>query len=389
MGLFRKRKKPKYVEEILEFDGSAPKLQPGKEDRKSIVMDYGQQIMDAARNLEEAKREYKVLTSYLKDIETIENMPEKDFAEIRDTAQSIVMLNQSRDAYLNKSQTISEAQFEQMEQLEDEIPDIIKRLQENESYQTLVKRDMQYLEGEKGEWVYYLDSLEREKKLLPKLLYALIGIFTAVEAAIVITGILMEFEIGMPFLIAALAAGGLGCLMVLRLQKDRAEARKAQANINRAIVLLNKVKFKFVNVTNAVDFACERYHVKNAYELNYIWEQYLEAVKELEKYQRTNDDLEFFGGRLIRQLHKHKLYDTKVWPHQAHALADKKEMVEVKHGLLVRRQKLRESVEAQIQDIQNAKLEIAKLMISYPEREKEIRAILDSVDKICDIVVKK
>lgn len=64
-------------------------------------------------------------------------------------------------------------------------------------------------------------------------------------------------------------------------------------------------------------------------------------------------------------------------------------MVEVKHGLLVRRQKLRESVEAQIQDIQNAKLEIAKLMISYPEREKEIRAILDSVDKICDIVVKK
>ena len=64
-------------------------------------------------------------------------------------------------------------------------------------------------------------------------------------------------------------------------------------------------------------------------------------------------------------------------------------MVEVKHGLLVRRQKLRESVEAQIQDIQNAKLEITKLMISYPEREKEIRAILDSVDKICDIVVKK
>ena len=38
-----------------------------------------------------------------------------------------------------------------------------------------VRRDMQYLEGEKGEWVYYLDSLEREKKLLPKLLYAVSG----------------------------------------------------------------------------------------------------------------------------------------------------------------------------------------------------------------------
>ena len=52
MGLFRKRKKPKYVEEILEFDENAPQPKPGKEDRKSIVMEYGQQIMDAARNLE-------------------------------------------------------------------------------------------------------------------------------------------------------------------------------------------------------------------------------------------------------------------------------------------------------------------------------------------------
>ena len=56
MGLFRKRKKPKYVEEILEFDENAPQPQPGKEEKKGIVMEYGQQIMDAARNLEEAKR---------------------------------------------------------------------------------------------------------------------------------------------------------------------------------------------------------------------------------------------------------------------------------------------------------------------------------------------
>ncbi len=389
MGLFRKRKKPKYVEEILEFDENAPQPKPGKEDRKSIVMEYGQQIMDAARNLEEAKREYKMLTSYLKDIESIEGLPDKDSAEIRETAQSIVMLNQSRDAYLNKTQTISEAQFAQMEQLEDEMPEIIKRLKANESYQSLVKRDMQYLEGEKGEWMYYQDTLEREKTLLHKLLYVVIGMFIVAAAVIVVLGTLMKFDIGMPFLMAAVAAGGIGAFMVLRLQNDKLEVRKARANINRAILLLNKVKFKYVNVTNAVDYACERYHVKNAYELNYIWEQYLEAVKELEKYQRTNDDLEFFSGRLIRQLHKHGLYDTKVWPHQAHALVDKKEMVEVKHSLLVRRQKLREGVERQVQDIQDAKQEIAKLMVTYPGNEREIRAILDSVDKICDIVMRK
>ncbi len=280
MGLFRKKKRPKYVDELWSSNapephvqGAATKPAPAAAQQKNTAMEYCEQILTAAKALEETKRDYKIATDYLTDIQKIEDLPEKEFAEIQEVAQHVVELNRTRDDYLNKSRNISDAQFAQMEQLEEQMPSIIRRLKENEAYQTTVKRDMQYLEGEKGEWVYYLDSLEREKKLLPKLLYALIGIFTAVEAAIVITGILMEFEIGMPFLIAALAAGGLGCLMVLRLQKDRAEARKAQANINRAIVLLNKVKFKFVNVTNAVDFACERYHVKIAYELNYIWEQ--------------------------------------------------------------------------------------------------------------------
>ncbi len=385
MGLFRKKRKPQYVEEILEFEGQAPQ-EPRKEERQGIAAEYCQQILDASKYLEEAKREYQLVTEYLLDIQRIEQISEKDMAEIRDTAQSIVMLHQSREAYQNKEKTISDAQYAQMEQLEEEMPEIINRLKSNEAYQSVVKRDMQYLEGEKGEWQIYLESMEREVQVLHKLLYGLVGGAAAAIAAILALHMAFEFDLGMAVMLASLVLGGIGALMALRMQNDRIGIKRAGANINRAIVLLNKVKFKYVNITNAVDYACERYHVKNAYELNYIWEQYLEAVKEMERYQRANDDLEFFSGRLSRQLHKYGLYDAKIWTHQSHALVDKKEMVEVKHALLVRRQNMRARMERQVADIQAAKTEIAKLVKDAPGNEK-IKDILESVDQVCRMAV--
>ncbi len=419
MGLFRRKKKPKYVEEILEFgeeidlrsrrrENKAKKSQkamlaqeagqgqPGSQQpqgpaqqqggqKKSLATEYCEQIMAAAKNLEETKREYKVVTDYLTDIQKIENLPESEMKKIQDTAQNELNLNDARDAYLNKSKTISDAQFAQMEQLEDEMPEIIRRLQGNESYQTTVKRDMQYLEGEREEWRYYQESVVNEENILRKSLYALLSVYVLAVLMAVILGMAMKFDIMMPFVAATLVTGAAGGIMVLRLQNDSVEIKKSQANINRAIVLLNKVKFKYVNVTNAVDYACEKYHVKNGYELSYIWHQYLEAVKEREKYQRTNDELDYFNDKLIRQLKKYQFYDARIWIHQAKALLDKKEMVEVKHELLVRRKKLRDGMEDQAETIRGARKEIESLVKNRPGGYEDVKELLDAVDNMCGI----
>lgn len=419
MGLFRRKKKPKYVEEILEFgeeidlrsrrrENKAKKIQkamqaqeagqsqPGSQQpqgpaqqqggqKKSLATEYCEQIMAAAKNLEGTKREYKVVTDYLTDIQKLENLPESEMKKIQDTAQNVLNLNDARDAYLNKSKTISDAQFAQMEQLEDEMPEIIRRLQGNESYQTTVKRDMQYLEGEREEWRYYQESVVNEENILRKSLYALLSVYVLAVLMAVILGMAMKFDIMMPFVAATLVTGAAGGIMVLRLQNDSVEIKKSQANINRAIVLLNKVKFKYVNVTNAVDYACEKYHVKNGYELSYIWDQYLEAVKEREKYQRTNDELDYFNDKLIRQLKKYQFYDARIWIHQAKALLDKKEMVEVKHELLVRRKKLRDGMEDQAETIRGARKEIESLVKNRPGGHEDVKELLDAVDNMCGI----
>ena len=64
---------------------------------------------------------------------------------------------------------------------------------------------------------------------------------------------------------------------------------------------------------------------------------------------------------------------------------DKKEMVEVKHELLVRRQKLRTGMESQAENIRTARKEIENLVKNRPGGSKEIKAILDSVDEMCGI----
>ena len=61
---------------------------------------------------------------------------------------------------------------------------------------------------------------------------------------------------------------------------------------------MNKVKIKYVNMTNAVDYACEKYHVRNGKELEYIWECYMDAVKQ-KKFEQNSDDIDYFNNRMI------------------------------------------------------------------------------------------
>ncbi len=166
----------------------------------------------------------------------------------------------------------------------------------------------------------------------------------------------------------------------MKMSSNQTEIKQSEVNMNYAIVLLNKVKFKYVNVTNAVEYAREKYNVKNAYEFNYLWEQYLNEVREREKFRQTNEDLEYFNGKLVRLLNRYRMYDARVWVNQSSALIDKKEMVEVKHNLIVRRQKLRARMEYNAQNIRERKTELDETLRKEKINTPEIRQIIKSIE---------
>ncbi len=384
---FRKRKKKEKAveenfEEIREHLAEPESQDPEKVEHYAI--DCCEQMIEISKELEDQKAEYRVVTSYLNDVEILENLPEEEQKELADIAQNVAQLNVSRDAFLNTSKKISDAQFAQMQQEEDEIPKAIKRLQSNETYQMTIKRDMTYLDGKKHQWTYHKEEMKRQKKFLKNAAYALTGMFVLVAIILITVQLGFNGDVGLAWTILVFAVAGAGAYISWKMQDCVYEIKQAEVNINGAIVLLNKVKLKYVNITSAVDYACEKYHVKNSHELNYMWEQYMEAVKEKEKYAKTNEELEYFNGRLVRMLKNYQLYDPKVWVYQAQALIEKKEMVEVKHNLLVRRQKLRSRIEYNVENLKAQKLEVEKMMGKMGEHAAKIQQIVDAIERISE-----
>jgi hypothetical protein len=57
-------------------------------------------------------------------------------------------------------------------------------------------------------------------------------------------------------------------------------------------------------------------------------------------------------------------------------------MSELKHNLLVRRQKIRARIQSNAEIVESERAKIDHLMKLHPEHEEEIRGILQSVDQL-------
>lgn len=346
------------------------------------VLDHCEQIIEAARELDETKKEYDIVTRYLEDIETLTGLPDEKKNELSSIAEQLCRLNEKRNDYLNTSKKISDTDYVMMERMQDEIPDAIRRLQTNEAYQTTVKSDMSYLEGEKMQWTLLRNSLLHEKYVLRIASYLVFSVFflLLVLLAVLQAGFSVDVTWGW-IVVAVLAAGG-GFFILIRYQNARSGIARAELNANHAIALLNRTKIKYVNITNAVDYACEKYHVKGSRELNYRWQQYQEALREKERYERANDEFGVYSHRLTAKLQEYELYDAKVWCDQPQALMKSSEMSELKHNLLVRRQKLRARIQYHADMVESERGEVDQLMKQHPEYEDKIRDIVRSVDEL-------
>lgn len=384
----KKEEKPEEVQQEIELREEAQPLKMGKADTGELgqdVVERLEQMLELTKEIEDGKAEYRMVTSYLSDIELLAKLPEDERKRLEEIAVNVVQLNAARTEFLNSAKKLSDAQFEQMEKLEQEIPGAIKRFSANELYRDTLRKDLKYLDREKSEWELRKEYLKNHITRLRYLLYVTVGVSVTAAVILGILQIVLEADLFYGWMAWIFATAVIVCVIYLRMQGSADETVRAQRSLNRAISLENKVKIKYVNMENAVDYAKEKYHVRSAGEFKEQWEYYLEAVKEREKYQRTNEDLDYFKGRLVRMLSQYKLYDAQVWVTQAAALVDKKEMVEVKHGLVNRRQKLRARIEYNLSVIRQQKAETERLLKDAKEMRPQAEQILDAIDRLSEI----
>ena len=133
-----------------------------------------------------------------------------------------------------------------------------------------------------------------------------------------------------------------------------------------------------------MDYIYEKYDVNSVKELEYRWELYNQMQRDAKRYSQASEQYQRFCDELIKQLTNIGLSDPLVWPNQTSALIDRREMVEIKHGLNVRRQKIREKVASCEKIRDNAKDALNTAIRVNPGIESYIKELLASYNLSMD-----
>ncbi len=376
---FFKRKKKQNIE--IQEEEIKPVVLKDPASIKNYVVNLCEQMIDISKEMDDVRREYDQVTSYLNDIQIVEGLQGEAKDQLIDVATQVSKLISARNDYMNAEHKISDDAFNQMQELENEVPDIIRRLMDNEKYLDTIKRDLNRLAGEKIEWSVIRHEREEEQEHLRKLSILLLAFFGTTAIIVAALSVMLDWEL-LPLIIVAFLATLSASYVVLRMQECAKDIKKADINQNYAISLENRVKIKYVNIKNAVDYICQRFHVANSRELTYNYEQYIEICKEREKFKAVNEDLEYFNNRLVRILRGLHLYDAKIWLNYANAVVDPKEMVELKHELFTRRQNLRNRIEYNLSAISDMRQEVDKYIDKMGDKSGQVKAILEKVEEL-------
>ena len=390
MGLFenifkwkRRDDEPEYeIEDWNEIVYDRDDLQINdKKQRKEYVQGCLEQIAEASKELEELEFEYNMVTSYLKDMEEIEALPEEEREILCECAKKIDALEEQQSGFRERKNRLDDGKFRQMQRLEEEVQEGLEKLTEAEHYQDLIKRDLRRLDGEKQAYTFRKNEL---RHVIADTRSMTIVCSVAVIACILLL-LLLQFTLQLDTKIGYLLAAGIGAvaitLIYIKHMDAKRELEQVENGISRIIRLQNTVKIRYVNNTHLLDYLYMKYDVSSAGELGKSWQRYQDEKEERHSYQQAERELDQYQKELLHTLRRYQVKDPMIWLHQTRAILDKKEMVEIRHELIQRRQVLRKQMDYNQEVAESARNEVKDIAATYPKYAQEILAMVERYDR--------
>lgn len=354
----------------------------GKTDTIRFVRNNCEAIAENERQIAEAKKEYEKVTSYLTDIQHIDMAREDEYREIKDICKSILTLTQERSKYKNRNLTISDAQMRKFEPFEDELVYEIKKMYNAQAYQDAIEGDIKNLKKEK-------DSLYSQRKEIIAKQNALKGM-TKVLAVLIISLIVLliviyyatKTDMTLPYLGVVALAGVSAAMLVFESSKNRRDIILVERKINKAITLLNKVKIKYINNINVLDYNCNKFGVKNAKDFEEKWNEYCKMREYEKKFRENTEMLNANNENLVIMLKELGVKDADIWISRCEAIVDSREMVEIRHELNQRRQMLRERIENNEKLKEGIISQLDAMINAHPEIKGELLGIIKEYSNV-------
>lgn len=389
MGWFKKltgrlfgRDEDDYDEEWEDDEAEYQVDYDNKEQRDDYVRNCLERMADATRELENLTFEYDMVTSYLKDMEEIEALPPEESEQLQECAKRVSLLQDSKTGFMERPHRITDEKYQHMERIVDEVEEGYEKLAETEEYQELIKQDLSRLDGEKHAYLY------RKSEVMSIIAdtRGMAVICVVALALCVVLLLLLQFFLDMDtragYLVTAAAAALAITIIYVKHVDARRELHRVEVGINKIILLQNKVKIRYVNNTNLLDYLYLKYGVSSAQELMDMWENYKIEKEEREKFRKAELELDYSQQELLQMLKRYQVKDPAIWLHQTEAILDHKEMVEIRHNLIIRRQSLRRRMDYNKEVVAaGSQKEIKELVEQYPQYAKEIMATVEEYEK--------
>lgn len=351
---------------------------PGE--REKYVRALLDQTTDIAGTLEDLNSEYAKVTSYLKDVEEVEALPDAEYQQLYEHAVRIVNLEQVSRDIPNREKRMSEEEYRQMELFEPESEIILEKLRKNEEYRELVKRDLHRLHAER-------QAYGIRKQELQSVMYNLKGmsmICVASMGCCLVLLLLLQFvfrmDVAVGYILAGLVMAGVLAYVYFKYNDAASEYKRIISGINKLILLQNRVKIRYVNNTNLLDYLYTKYQTESSSMFERQLELFREEYEYRKQYERVVEDLSFYRKEMLRMLKRYQLFDPLVFLHHPEAVIDSRERVELRHGYNEQRQKLRVQMEHNQGIVDRAKKEIKNIVAEYPEYAPEILAIVEEYE---------
>ncbi len=390
MGLFGKiknrfqRKNQEEFDEIQWEDGEVDHQvdYENKEQREDYVKNCLEKMADATKELENLTYEYEMVTSYLKDMEEIEALPEEESEQLKECARRVAELQDSKADFMERPRRISDEQYQLMERIADEVEEGFEKLTEAEEYQALIKQDLGRLEGEKHAYLYRKNevmSMIADTRGMAIICVVALGLCILL---LLFLQFFLDMDTKAGYLLTAVTAAVVITIIYIKHLDARQELRRVENGINKIILLQNKVKIRYVNNTNLLDYLQLKYGVGSAKELMELWNHYRAEKAERENLRKAERDLDQNERELLQMLKCYQIKDPAIWLHQTEAILDRKEMVEIRHNLIIRRQSLRRRMEYNKEVVAGgSQKEIKELVEKYPQYTKEIMGAVEEYEK--------
>ncbi len=393
MSIFKKKRKKKtedyiYLDPELDIEAEFKKRRETEKNDKvfdeisklQYVRTQCQLMSESSDYINELKKEYQSVNSYLMDIQVIEAQDDEFAGELKKAASEILKIRENRHKYIRETPKLSKSRFEMFEKYGDEFPAALVDFQNDEKYGEAVKHDMRVLEAEKLNLKEEIENSGMRRVNIRNIsivsLFGIVGVFIIFFASGRLNG-----DNGMIlFMVVLLLAAVYVLLIFFMLRRSAYRMKTAEKKLARAITLLNKTKIKYVNIVNSIEYRQDKFRVKNSYELSRNYEAYLEEKHREEKFRNSAKELDEASYRMAELLSGLNLYDAGIWSSQLEALVDEDEMKKVRNELGTRRQKLRDRIDYNMARIENARTSVMDMVKKYPKLANQIMDIVDSYE---------